>query len=228
MKKAILCILCATLILCYCPLPLNAAESKIVFSKSREYTKKIALTFDDGPHPRYTEKILSILRKYDVKATFFVIGVNAENYPEPLKRVYEEGHELGNHSYSHTSEKTISEENAREEINKCENIIYDNLGITPKLFRPPQGLFSCEVEKVAAENNYSIILWSIDTKDWAHNPSKSIAKTIEENLKGGDIILMHDYISGENTTCDALEIIIPHLLEKGYEFVTVSELIADP
>lgn len=215
------------LVLCFsmCVPIFGASSSRIVFSKNKQETKKIALTFDDGPHPRYTDKILSILEKYNIKATFFVIGVNVENYPEPLKRIYEAGHEIGNHSYSHISEKSLTGDSALEEVNKCEELIYKSIGIKPRLFRPPQGMFSEDIEKIVFEKNYSIVLWSVDTRDWAHNSVENIMKTVQSELRGGDVILMHDYTSGKNTTCDALESIIPSLIEKGYEFVTVSELM---
>ncbi len=225
MKKLILIIalcLCVTIT----SIPVMAeSNSDIVFLKGSECEKKIALTFDDGPHPRYTDKILDILAKYNIKATFFVIGVNIENYPDPLKRIKEEGHEIGNHSYDHSNEKNIDSACAEAEISKCEELIYNSVGVIPSLFRPPQGQYSKEVEQVAQSKNYSIILWSIDTRDWEHNSASSIMNTVNKNIKGGDIILMHDYVSGKNTTCEALELIIPSLLEQGYEFVTVSELI---
>lgn len=203
----------------------GAGNSSIVFSKSREPTKKIALTFDDGPHPKRTERILNILEKYNIKATFFVIGVNIQNYPEPLKKIYAAGHEIGNHSFSHNNEKALNGSNALEEMQKCEDLIYECVGIRPKLFRPPRGACNTYVIDAAKKLNYSIALWSIDTLDWRNTPSKQISENVIKNLRGGDIILMHDYTSGKNTTCDALEYIIPVLLSQGYEFVTVSELI---
>lgn len=202
-----------------------SGDSSIVFSKSREPTKKIALTFDDGPHPRYTERILSILEKYNVRATFFVIGVNIQNYPEPLKKIYEAGHEIGNHTFRHDNSNDLNADNARLEMEKCDNIIYENIGIRPKLFRPPRGACNKDVIEAARSLGYSIVLWSIDTLDWKGTSSKCIASTVANGLHGGDIILMHDYTSPKNTTGDALEIIIPQMLKEGYEFVTVSELI---
>ena len=228
MKKKIILIITLIFSL-FLNIPTQARNnSSIVFSKSNEETKKIALTFDDGPHPRYTERILDILDKYNVKATFFVIGVNIENYPETLKSIYSRGHEIGNHSYDHSNEKNFGREYAESEILKCEELIYKETGIIPRLFRPPQGQYSCDVEKIVNEKNYSIILWSIDTRDWEHTPPERIKNIIDKNLSGGDIILMHDYTSGKNTTCDALELIIPSLLSRGYEFVTVSELMQLP
>ncbi len=225
MKKRVISFICALLLFSFSIPYASATNSKIVFSKNKQETKRIALTFDDGPHPRYTEKILNILKKYDIKATFFVIGVNIENYPDELKLIFEEGHEIGNHSYSHAIEKNFDEKAAREELKKCEELIYNRVGIKPKLFRPPQGDYSADVEKIAFDNGYSIVLWSVDTKDWAHNSPQNIMSVVSNQLRGGDVILMHDYTSGKNTTCDALEIMIPYLLEKGYEFVTVSELM---
>ena len=200
-------------------------NSSIVFSKSREPTKKIALTFDDGPHPRYTERILDILDKYNVKATFFVIGVNIQNYPAPLKKICEKGHEIGNHSFSHDNQNDLNSQNAISEMKKCQDLIVETVGVVPKVFRPPRGACNTEVIKAAELLGYSVALWSVDTLDWKGTPASIIASSVEDQVHGGDIILMHDYTSLKNTTCDALEIMIPKLLDEGYEFVTVSELI---
>ena len=126
-------------------------NSSIVFWRSREPTKKIALTFDDGPHPRYTERILKILDKYGVKATFFVIGVNIQNYPEPLKLIRAAGHEIANHSYSHDNSKDLDASNAINEMKSCEELIYNTVGIRPKLFRPPRGANNADVESAARQ-----------------------------------------------------------------------------
>lgn len=199
--------------------------SSIVYRSNKAKSKKIALTFDDGPHPRYTERILNILDKYNVRATFFVIGKNVENYPSVISLIKEKGHEIGNHSYSHTNESTMDKRKISEEMEKCEDLIYKETGLRPKVFRPPQGDFSDKVEGVALSKGYSIVLWSVDTRDWEHASPQSIFSRVDSETTGGDIILMHDYTSGKNTTCDALELIIPRLKAKGYSFVTVSELI---
>ncbi len=214
------------MILSYASFDVNA-KGKNVYYKNETEGKKIALTFDDGPHPRYTERILNILKKYDVKATFFVIGVNIENYPGVIERIDSEGHEIGNHTYSHNKENLLTDEGWREEVEKCQKLIEVTTGKTPKLLRPPGGNYKNSAEVLAREKGYSLILWSIDTMDWNHNPPNMIFKNVTQKLRGGDIILMHDYISGKNTTCDALEMIIPKLLNDGYEFVTVSELLSE-
>ena len=205
----------------------SAGTSKVYHRmEADECEKRIALTFDDGPHPRITKEIISILREYGITATFFVIGQNADNYPETMKLLSETGYEIGNHTYSHKNLKKMSEQEIKSEFDKC-NEALSRFGVYPTLMRPPEGFFSEEVIRVSRGMDYDIILWSIDTLDWAHTPSNDIVRKVLENVKGGDIILMHDYLSGYGGTTDALRVIIPELLERGFEFVTVSELISD-
>ncbi|MBE6674172.1 MAG: polysaccharide deacetylase family protein [Ruminococcaceae bacterium] len=205
-------------------LAVSNSNSPVYNSNSNE-GKKIALTFDDGPHPRYTPKILEILDKYNIKATFFVIGVNARNYPEALSQVIKMGHEVGNHTYSHKLLKAKAKEDIYREIISTEKEISKFSEAFPKLIRPPCGMYDKELIEIAEENEYKIVLWNIDTKDWTHASSECIVSNVISRVKGGDIILFHDYISGENNTCDALQIIIPKLLMQGYEFVTAGELL---
>ena len=226
MKKTIV-ILLSILLSAFYSLGIHAQHphNGSVYCRNTSNLKQIALTFDDGPHPRYTKEILSILNEYGIIATFFVIGVNAELYPEPLKMIAEAGCEIGNHTYSHDCLLKCSSEQIRREIEHCQKVIQERIGIRPVLFRPPQGATSESVKVVSKEMEYDIILWSIDTLDWELLPSEQIANTVLNQVKGGDIILMHDYVSSGNATCDALRIIIPELLARGYEFVTVSTLI---
>ena len=179
---------------------------------------KIALTFDDGPHPILTPKILEILRKYQIKATFFVVGENVHNYPDTVLKIIGEGHELGNHTYSHDAINSA-------EIERCEKAIYELAEYKTKLFRPPQGHIDPSVKATSRALGYDIILWDIDTRDWDHANPKMICNNVIQNIKSGSIILMHDYIGYHSPTPDALEVMIPVLLEKGYQFVVVSELI---
>ena len=201
-----------------------SAES-IVYNSNVHAGKKIALTFDDGPHPKITPKILDILDKYSVKATFFVIGVNVKNYPNQLKNILERGHEIGNHTYSHRILKSMPKGEIEKEIfdtQKEISLIYD---YNPTLIRPPCGLYDESLEMIARDLKSKIVLWAIDTHDWAHTSTSNMVKNVLKNIKDGDIILFHDYVSGEYNTPSALEILIPILLERGYEFVTVSELL---
>ena len=196
-----------------------------VFSQNAEKKNMIALTFDDGPHPRYTPQILDILEKYGITATFFIIGINAVNYPDAMRRLVDSGCEIANHTFSHS---TLDKGKAHciSEIIACDNEIKKYIAEESRLLRPPQGKLNEDTISAANALDYNIILWSIDTLDWKHNSTDNIVKTVLSSVNGGDIILMHDYVSGKNTTCASLEIIIPELLARGYQFVTVSELIS--
>lgn len=201
-------------------------EEEEVFVKNGPRDKKvIALTFDDGPHPKETDKVLDVLKKYDVKATFFIAGKHANWYPKPLIRASEEGHEIGNHTFNHPDISNLSNEQIQEEISKCEDILVKLTGKKPTLFRPPYGSYRKEaLAKIAKQNNYKIVLWTtIDARDWQNPPASKIADTIMNNAKNGDIVLLHDYAT--NNTVEALDILIPNMISKGFEFVTVSELI---
>lgn len=204
----------------------SVKASDIIYS-CQSNKKNIALTFDDGPHPVHTPEILDILAEYGVKATFFVIGENASWYGELVKTEYENGHEIGNHTYSHHMNlKKLSYDGICAEIANAENEIYENIEYRTRLLRPPGGIYSDTLLRAAADNDYDIICWSVDTRDWAHTPTEEIVRNVMSSVKEGDIILFHDYVSGESPTPDALRQIIPQLLDEGYNFVTVSELIA--
>ena len=202
------------------------AINQPVYKSGNMSTKKIALTFDDGPHPIKTEKILEILRKHEIKATFFVIGKNIENYPEAFIKVVEEGHEIGNHTYSHSYMNfNLNSKKISDEIEKTENLIKKFCNKNNKILRPPCGLYSDKMVEIAKQRGYKTILWSIDTQDWAHASKDDIVNSVLNRVKGGDIILFHDYTSGENYTLEALNELIPLLKEKGFEIVTVSEIL---
>lgn len=201
-------------------------DERLYFA-NRSAKKCVALTFDDGPSPKYTERILDILDKYGAKATFFVIGKNAEKYPEIVIEEYRRGHEIGNHTYSHPDLKKISAEQFIEEINKTQSIIYDITGVEPTLFRPPGGYLNNSIVSKLHELDYSSVLWSWrqDTRDWACPSVGNVVNGVLGNLQDGDIILFHDYNSKESPTPEALDRILSELCDKGYSFVTVSELI---
>lgn len=203
------------------------AESKNVFRANRAAVGKVALTFDDGPHPRYTHAILEVLREYGVTATFFVIGVNVENYPAAFEEIVESGCEIGNHTYTHKNVTAMSDAEIERELDMTEGAIMKYTSKKPTLFRPPQGAYDSRVERITEGRGYDIILWSIDTLDWAHTPPEKISSSVVSMLDKGDIILMHDYTSHGNSAPEALRVIIPRLLKLGYEFVTVSELIGE-
>lgn len=200
------------------------SQNTNIYHRRPNSQKKIALTFDDGPHPKYTREILDILDEYGIKATFFVIGVNADNYPDTLEETVRRGHEIGNHTYTHPHVSYLNTSNLKNELEKCESAIFEHTDYHTKLFRPPEGMIDAAVKNVTCEMDYKVILWNIDTRDWAHTPSEDIAKNVLNNVKSGDIILMHDYIFNSPTP-KALRMFLPKLIEEGYKFVVISELI---
>lgn len=203
----------------------NDGSAVEIYRHKENTQKKIALTFDDGPHPRYTPEILEILDTYGIKATFFVVGENAEHYPDTLEEVIRRGHEVGNHTYTHPHLIRENYTGLVEEIWRCESAIYRFGECRTKYFRPPEGLVDTDVRVAASKLGYSVILWNIDTRDWAHTPPAKIAANVLSHVHSGDIILMHDYIGHNSPTPEALRLILPELLAQGYTFVRISELI---
>ena len=197
----------------------------IVIYNNKNNSMKIALTFDDGPHPSQTRKILDILDKYGIKATFFAVGVNVDNYGESLKEVALRGHEIGNHTNTHKRVTNLDYDSLKNEFIECESKIKELCGYDTKLLRPPEGMIDAGVKDIARELGYKVILWDIDTRDWAKTPPENIANHVVSKVSSGDIILMHDYIGKNSPTAEALELFIPKLLDMGYKFVVVSELI---
>lgn len=203
-----------------------AKDGEEVFIKNGSREKKlIALTFDDGPHPKETDKVLDVLNKYNIKATFFIAGKHAKWYTNPLIRASKEGHEIGNHTFNHPDISNLSLSQIEEEIVKCEDTLVEITGKKPTLFRPPYGSYKrSDLEEIAKKHDYKIILWTtIDARDWENPPASTIASTIINKAKNGDIILLHDYAT--NNTVEALDRIIPEMQKRGFQFVTVSELL---
>lgn len=186
-----------------------------------DVAKKIALTFDDGPHPRYTEQLLDGLKERNVVATFFVTGENAQNYPNIIRREQEEGHLIGNHTYSHIQLTSGNRETFREELVKTNEILENITGETVSFVRPPYGSWDKSFEK---ELNMFPVLWNIDPLDWCSHNAECIAAKVVENAGDGDIILMHDYYDTSVTA--ALEV-VDVLQKRGFQFVTVEEILFD-
>ena len=227
--------ICIPLLFCTCvsafcieAFALNGNTDKIdAFYKAGGISQKIALTFDDGPLKGKTDDILDVLDEYGVKATFFMVGSQAIYCSDTAKRVVIEGHEIGNHTFNHLSLCGLNSTQLESEIEKCENAIYESCGYIPSLFRPPEGVCNDGIIKTAGNKGYDVVMWSIDTKDWQGKSASEIAETVISNVTGGAVVLMHDGIFSKSYTADALKMFIPVLLEKGYEFVTVGELLAD-
>jgi polysaccharide deacetylase family sporulation protein PdaB len=185
--------------------------------------KLVALTFDDGPLAKTTPKILSILKEKNVKATFFVVGEQVEKFPNIVMREFSDGHEIGNHTYSHPQLTKLSKEDIDKEMQKTETEL-SHLKLHPTLFRPPCGAYNQYILQLARDKGYITILWSIDTYDWRCPPVNSVIDSVLHNVKPGSIILLHDGKS-PSPTPEALAFIIDGLRARGYEFTTVSDLI---
>ena len=188
---------------------------------SADIPPEIALTFDDGPHPVYTKKLLDGLRKRGVKATFFLIGENIEGNEELVKQMAEDGHLIGNHTYSHIQLTSGNRETFREELVKTNEILKNITGETVSFVRPPYGSWDKSFEK---ELNMFPVLWNIDPLDWCSHNAECIAAKVVENAGDGDIILMHDYYDTSVTA--ALEV-VDVLQKRGFQFVTVEEILFD-
>lgn len=183
--------------------------------------KKIAITFDDGPHPSYTEQLLDGLKERGVHATFFVTGEHAGLHPEIIKRMQNEGHLIGNHTYSHIQLTKNNREDFKEELIMTNKVIKEITGEEVQYVRPPYGSWDKSFEK---ELNMFPVLWTVDPLDWSSKNVTGITRKIVTNTKENDIILMHDYF--ETSVTAALKA-IDELQEKGYTFVTVDEILFD-
>lgn len=193
-------------------------EYDVVINRKIDKSKKmIALTFDDGPNYN-TSKVIDVLNKYDIKATFFVLGSRAINNKDILKKMADSGMEIGNHTYNHLLLTKYDENKIRSEIEDTSEVIYSATKKKPKLLRPSYGSVNNKIKKVA---NMPIIIWDIDTLDWKYHNSKRITSRVVNKVRDGDIILMHDIYSA---SLNALSNIIPILQDNGYEFVTIDEL----
>lgn len=180
--------------------------------------KVVAITFDDGPS-KYTEKILDVLKKYDASGTFFLIGNKVEFYGDTLRRMLEEGSEIGNHSYDHKLLTRLSKDEFQAEISKTQEAIKKVTGFTPNLFRPTYGGYN---SKLKSYTDLKFILWDVDSRDWQVKTKDKILKNILPNVKSGSIILLHD---NHEYSLNALDDILKNLKGQGYKFVTVSELL---
>jgi peptidoglycan/xylan/chitin deacetylase (PgdA/CDA1 family) len=185
--------------------------------------KFIALTFDDGPHADNSPRLLDILRQSDAKATFFVLGSNAAKYPELLKRMQAEGHEIGNHSWSHPHLLSLGFPEIKTELENTSKAVADATGQSPKAFRPPFIDTNPTLENwINKELGMKSILLSVDSLDWKDKDAALARQHVLEGAAPGAIVLMHERAS----TADALSGILDELKAQGYQFVTVSELIA--
>lgn len=178
----------------------------------------IALTFDDGPNPENTARILDVLNANYSRATFFVVGTNAENYPETLKAISSSGNEIGNHTYKHAKLTDLSSADVEEQIDKVNRAVKKATGENTTVIRPPYGAYD---EKLLEQLEEPVVLWDLDTEDWNSRNAQTIVENVLSQVKDGDIILMHDIYE---STAEAIELLVPKLKEQGFQIVTVSEM----
>ena len=197
------------LILSFLALPVQAAGEG----------KYVALTFDDGPSGRYTERLLDGLAQRGAKGTFLLCGYRMEQYPELTARIFEEGHEIGFHGFSHDSMRSMSRRTIGQELIDSGTLLPEEC--SPVFFRPPGGFVTDGVQQVAQARQLALLSWSVDPKDWATNSVQAIEQAVLKTVKDGDIVLLHDMSA---SSVQAALDIVDVLQERGYRFVTVSEL----
>ena len=197
--------------------------SKHVYTKCRVNAPLVAISFDDGPHPTLTPKLLDLLKARGVKATFYVIGKNVTLYPEIVRRMIDEGHEVGNHTWSHPSLTKLSSSAVEKEIQSTTKAIVDACGTTPTTMRPPYGATNSSLNKrMAEEFGLPVILWSVDPQDWKIRRASHVSNHLIQHASPGDILLAHDI---HPSTVEAMPATLDALIAKGYKFATVTELL---
>lgn len=186
--------------------------------------KSIALTFDDGPDGEATPKILETLKQYNVRATFFIIGERAKTFQDLLIRIAREGHEIGNHSYSHVNLTHVTKEEAAREISKCSILIEKITGQPSLFFRPPGGRYNKTITRITKTLGLTTVLWTVNSGDYLNPGELFIQKKILRRTKNGSILLFHDSVE---QTLNILPQVLQQLKQKGYKFVTLSELMRE-
>ena len=201
-------------------LALVLSVSLMVLPVRAEAPKYVALTFDDGPSGKYTRKLLDGLYDRGVQATFLLCGYRMKDYPDLTRRIWEEGHEIGYHGFTHKNMQQMSRREIAGELEDSGALLPE--GCQPVFLRPPGGCCSDAVRQVAQVRNLAILGWSVDPRDWATHDTASVERFVLKNVKDGDIVLLHDM--SDSSVKAALDI-VDVLLEKDYEIVTVSRLV---
>ena len=200
----------------------HAASAKPI--AQNPVAKPIALTFDDGPWPNTTGQVLNILKKNNVKATFFVVGRQVQIYPQLVKRIVADRHTIANHTWSHQYHR-YNAAGAASEINKTADLVYKLTGVKTTLFRPPGGILNNGLATYAQQKKYAVVMWSADSQDWHYYSSKIMLNRVLKQASAGGIVLLHDGGGDRSKTVQALPQLIAQLKKRGYKFVTVPELL---
>ncbi|HMG05341.1 MAG TPA: polysaccharide deacetylase family protein [Chthoniobacterales bacterium] len=202
----------------------SPVQPQITFNSVHVDGPYIALTFDDGPHATLTPKLLDLLAAHHMKATFFVVGQNAADHPDILRRALREGHEIANHSWSHPNLGKMSDEAVRRELQKTDDAIAAAIGKRPTLLRPPYGSITAHQKRwIHDEFGYRIIIWDVDPLDWKRPGPSVVTSRILKETHAGSIVLSHDI---HPPTIEAMPAIFDQLDRKGFKSVTVTELLA--
>jgi peptidoglycan-N-acetylglucosamine deacetylase len=206
------------------PSPAPTPAKPATYAQVRVDQPYIAMTFDDGPSAENTPRLLEMLKQRNIKATFFLIGQNVAANPDLVRRILADGHEIGNHSWTHPQLSKLSDDRVTMEITKTQDAIKDASGFTPTLLRPPYGAITPrQREWVEDRFGLNVILWSVDPFDWKRPGASVITQRILSQVRPGAIILSHDI---HKQTVDAMPATLDGLIAKGYKFATVSQLIA--
>lgn len=205
----------------------HAKYPDVIVLKGPSQPKRVALTFDDGPDRQWTPAIANVLNQHGVKGTFFVLGQMVDQNPDILQQLVRQGHEIGNHTYSHKQLHTLTPQQLEEEVNRTDNAIYRAVGIRTRLIRPPYGGLSDSVIQYLRDRGYKIILWNVDSLDWTGISAPDLASNVLAHTTPGSIILFHSAFgrNGLSNTVEALPRIIRTLQQNGYSFATISQLI---
>lgn len=204
------------------PLSESVLASKFI-RQGPDHKKRVSITFDDGPY-LLTEKYIDVLQKYNIDATFFLIGIQIEKYPDEARRIAESGYEIGIHSYNHRRLTEMNINSLEEDFQRSLSAIRNITDSEIRFFRPPYGSFNDAVIDIAKKHKLTTVLWCVDPRDWQRNDSNYIARHVVEKAENGAIILLHE---GREATLKALPRIIEGLWEKGFEIVPLSELLSD-
>ena len=201
----------------------QTSSDRLEFISGRVSGPYVAMTFDDGPHPTLTPKLLDILAKRNVRCTFFVLGPLVERYPHIVKRMVDEGHEVANHTMTHRDIRRMPLGRMHRELKDCHNAIVEACGQEPLVFRPPGGGYNDRLMNIIHEEyGYATILWSVDSNDWRRPGVDKVVRTLVNGAHDGAILLAHDI---HTPTIQAMPRAIDGILEKGFTFVTMSQLV---
>lgn len=204
--------------------PCRAGEGRSAVSSGDRLVRTIAITFDDGPHQGLTTELLDMLDSLNVRASFFLVGKMVDRNPEITREIYARGHTVANHSYEHRNSSALSQQEFLDDLRRCCESIERNIPVRVRFFRPPGGNFTKEVLSLVEKAGLRTVLWDINSRDYTGVSTKKLAERIISKSAPGSILLFH---SGVTSTIEALPVIVDALRKKGFEFVTLDEMLSE-